>query len=36
MIKNARSLLKDVENDKLNKVKVNNRFISKNKIIKFF
>ena len=36
MIKNARSLLKDVENDKLNKVKVNIRFISKNKIIKFF
>ena len=35
LIKNARSLLKDVENDKFNEVKVNDRFISKNKIIKF-
>ena len=36
MIKNARSLLKDVKkNDKFNRVKVRDKFISKNQIIKF-
>ena len=35
MIKNARSLLKDVKKDKLNRVKVKDKFISKNEIIKF-
>ena len=35
MIKNARSLLKDVKNDKFNRVKVKDKFISKNEIIKF-
>ena len=35
MIKNARSLFKDIENDKFDRVKVRDEFISKNKIIKF-
>ena len=35
MIKNARSLLKEVKNGKFNRVKVREKLISKNQIIKF-
>ena len=35
MIQNARFLLKDVENDKFDKVKIKDKYISKHNIIKF-
>ena len=35
IIENARLLLKDVTNDKFNRVKVKDKFISKREIIKF-
>ena len=36
MIKNARSLLENVKNDKFDRVKIRDKFTSKNVIIKFF